>query len=578
MCPPKTEVEGWRQCEQFLCGLPRLSYPLGSPNSSSGGSQVHQGSEEGSVEPRSWRGGTASNERAYEDEEDTRGVRRDLHEHGQHGEEPGGSFDRRPDNEVRGEDQRCGQADEGISSSIVTPRGGASGEHAGGVPQDDLGAEGAWSEARGDDANADDKSERSEQFVNHLKAKDEIDEPKCGGFERGLEQSSNVQVPEAHREAGSEEGGPKKGQRVLEMCAERVQLLCMGSEAEEQEPEEIRRRHGRPVVEESDRRRSVRDEFRRGEGSEGALEEEELDGQWVVGEGKKARSWVREAQRQRRGDHVDGYFQALEVHYEKEEDGTWSRRSGLIEEHKEGKFKAKVALTTRGVVSDSFEIAKETAFRSKQRRKVISAFNNVVVSEVYSPPRVVPEAERRGFAPGTSFDLETGWDLLEIKDEAEMWRRLEEEDPTLIVLSHPCTPFSQLQEWNFARMEFEKACRMLAIGLRHMRLATRIAEWQVARGKYFVYEQPLGAKSWKEPEVESLVNRFGRVRCDMCQFGLNVDGTGPNKKPTGILSNSEEILDQVNQVCPGDHQHTPTLHGLPKKAQVYPNRGHRFDE
>lgn len=64
----------------------------------------------------------------------------------------------------------------------------------------------------------------------------------------------------------------------------------------------------------------------------------------------------------------------------------------------------------------------------------------------------------------------------------------------------------------------------------------------------------------------------------MCQFGLNVDGTGPNKKPTGILSNSEEILDQVNQVCPGDHQHTPTLHGLPKKAQVYPNRGHRFDE
>eukprot|EP00434_Breviolum_minutum_P042285 symbB.v1.2.037631.t1/scaffold5609.1/size25375/3 len=519
-----------------------------APLKAKDGPMVAARSEEGSVESRSWCGGTTSNQRAYEDDEDARGDRRSLHEHGQHGEEPGRSFDRRPDHEVRGKDQRSGQADAGLSGCIITPRGGASGEHAGGVPQDDHGAERAWSEARGDDANADDKSERAEQLVNNLKAKDEVDESKCGGSEHGLEQGSNVQVPETCREVGSEEGGPKEGPRVLEMRAERMQLLCMGAEAEEQEPEEIRRRHGRSVMEEGDGRRSVSDELRRGEGSEGALEEEEMDGQWVVGEGKKARSWVREAQRQRRGDHVDGYFQALEVYYEKSEDGTWSKRSGLIEKDKEGEFKAKVALTSRGVMSDSFEIAKETAFRSKQRRKLISAFNNVVVSEVYSPPRVVPEAEKRGFAPGTSFDLETGWDLLEIKDEAEMWKRLEEEDPTLIVLSHPCTPFSQLQEWNFARMEFDKACRMQAIGLRHMRLATRIAEWQVARGKYFVYEQPLGAKSWKEPEGESLVNRFGRVRCDMCQFGLNVDGTGPNKKPTGILSNSQEILDQVKYV------------------------------
>ena len=64
------------------------------------------------------------------------------------------------------------------------------------------------------------------------------------------------------------------------------------------------------------------------------------------------------------------------------------------------------------------------------------------VSEVYSPPRMAPEAARAGLTPGTSYDLVTGWDLERADHQTAMWKQLAREKPALIILCLPCTAFS----------------------------------------------------------------------------------------------------------------------------------------
>eukprot|EP00435_Cladocopium_sp_Y103_P043073 s847_g12.t1 len=53
------------------------------------------------------------------------------------------------------------------------------------------------------------------------------------------------------------------------------------------------------------------------------------------------------------------------------------------------------------------------------------------------------------------------------------------------------------------------------------------------------------------------------------RYNLRVDGENLNKKPTGLLLNSEEMANHLGRRCLGDHAHQPSLHGLAKKAQKY---------
>jgi hypothetical protein len=147
------------------------------------------------------------------------------------------------------------------------------------------------------------------------------------------------------------------------------------------------------------------------------------------------------------------------------------------------------------------------AFTHKQRKLVFGGFEELhrmmkpsgVISEVYSPPRVSVEGHRRGWKQGTSYDLETGWDLRRTEDRKKMWRSLKEEDPDLIVICPPCVAFSMLQELNFPKMGMQKSVQLLQTGLEHLEIAMEVAKWQHRRGKWFTFEHPDLARSWSEP-------------------------------------------------------------------------------
>eukprot|EP00959_Pyramimonas_sp_CCMP1952_P079653 1665737-Pyramimonas_sp.AAC.1 len=75
-----------------------------------------------------------------------------------------------------------------------------------------------------------------------------------------------------------------------------------------------------------------------------------------------------------------------------------------------------------------------------------------------------------------------------------------------------------------------------------------IAAQRHAKDRYFAFEHPLFASSWASHVVSYVASLPGaqRVRIDMCQFGLQVDARGLNKKPTGILTNHPGIIRELS--------------------------------
>ncbi len=223
---------------------------------------------------------------------------------------------------------------------------------------------------------------------------------------------------------------------------------------------------------------------------------------------------------------------------------------------------------------------REVALSKKQKKQLrraeaeVSRLGEVYkadVSEVYSPPRITVEARRRGMKGGGAYDLQTGYDLKSTDDQAKMWAELEGDDPELTVLSPPCTPFSQLQELNFPKMEIAKVVALVGDGLLHWDVACQVAFWQHGRGKVFLLEHPFGSKAWGEENVQDLMQEPGVLECvvDMCAYGMKV-GSLPNKKPTRFLTNSKYIAQELQKRCDGGHSHEALMGGKAAKAARYP--------
>ena len=84
---------------------------------------------------------------------------------------------------------------------------------------------------------------------------------------------------------------------------------------------------------------------------------------------------------------------------------------------------------------------------------------------------------------------------------------------------------------------------------------------QLAGGRHFLHEHPLGATSWKERCVKALEQQagVGTVVADQCQYGLVPRGPNdqpmPAKKATCFLSSAPAVLEALGQLCDGKHRH-----------------------
>ena len=166
---------------------------------------------------------------------------------------------------------------------------------------------------------------------------------------------------------------------------------------------------------------------------------------------------------------------------------------------------------------------------------------------------------RLGITPGLALDLtthdDTGrpWDFNDAAQRTKAERMLDEQRPLLLVGSPMCIAFSNIQNLNKAKRdprivqaEFDKA-RV------HLQWCCHLYRKQVDRGGYFLHEHPAGATSWKQPEVQEIMEipSVRRIVADQCQLGQQTDQGEPLRKPTGFMSNSQCLLRALNRRCFG---------------------------
>ena len=121
----------------------------------------------------------------------------------------------------------------------------------------------------------------------------------------------------------------------------------------------------------------------------------------------------------------------------------------------------------------------------------------------------------------------------------------------------------------------EKFADSLEQAKRHVRFCVELMREQLAAGRHFLFEHPAWASSWDMPELQSLADTPGVLwqKADQCMYGLtSPDDDGidtPAKKPTGFLSSSWCILEELSVQCDHAHEHQHLMGGRASAAALY---------
>ena len=256
-------------------------------------------------------------------------------------------------------------------------------------------------------------------------------------------------------------------------------------------------------------------------------------------------------------------------------DGVWQFHHGILPSFGSTTSGKAVGIFGGAVswMDELFGQGEERALSKASRKSLKKHMKQLVVSEVFSPPRVSEVAQEQGHVSGGAFDLKTGFDLSLRRDRLRCWQELKETDPDLIVVCPPCGPFSILQGLNQSEKAQKTLKLKLAEGRAHLKFAMQVFEWQVRRKKMAVFEHPATSKAWEEESVKHCLKLPGvqRVRADLCEYGMAVKGIA-NKKPTDFMVNGVAMMMELGRRCGGGHVHQPLIGGLARLAEKYPRR------
>ena len=111
--------------------------------------------------------------------------------------------------------------------------------------------------------------------------------------------------------------------------------------------------------------------------------------------------------------------------------------------------------------------------------------DNIVISEVYSPPRTAASANDNGLRGGWSLDLSTNWDLSNPDQQKLAMDLLRKTKPKMLIASPPCTWFCSLMRWNWKKMRPEKVQDEMTKATIHLSFAAAMCEEQHREGRFF---------------------------------------------------------------------------------------------
>ena len=196
------------------------------------------------------------------------------------------------------------------------------------------------------------------------------------------------------------------------------------------------------------------------------------------------------------------------------------------------------------------------------------------VSEVFSMPRIVPMAEKKGLKGGRSFDLANGWDFLRADHRKQCLKLIGESKPLMVVVSPPCVEFSSIQNLDRQQERDERDGRKKIEANMLLDFAMQVCQLQHDSGGLFVFEHPAFASSWTCESVYAISKLPGvqDVVLDQCMYGLRDPCNHKHyKKATRLMTNSRHVAEGMNRRCNGRHEHQ-TLQGQVKVAGQWCNR------
>lgn len=206
-----------------------------------------------------------------------------------------------------------------------------------------------------------------------------------------------------------------------------------------------------------------------------------------------------------------------------------------------------------------------------------------VFAEIFSRPRMILTITALGLAHilcGTlSVDILTGYDLRIPSTRNKVMDLLKVRDIKVVVLSPPCTMFSQMMRINFKKMDPQDLKRRWRDAMLFIHFTVQVIHYILSVGGFFVFEHPTGASSWRLPSIMKLMGRPGVkvAKFHQCRFGLlSPESKLPIRKSTRFLTNSQKVVDIFDGAfcqCCGPHKVIEGSEGgwsLSKWCEQYP--------
>ena len=125
--------------------------------------------------------------------------------------------------------------------------------------------------------------------------------------------------------------------------------------------------------------------------------------------------------------------------------------------------------------------------------------------EIYSPNRMVAEAQKLGLKAELSIDLLTGWNLLDMEVQVRVVQEIKARRPKVLMMSPPCTWFSGFMNMNWSRITPVVREQALRDATLHLEFCMLLADLQESSGRGWALEHPDSAKSWQNQKVMSIM-------------------------------------------------------------------------
>ena len=150
---------------------------------------------------------------------------------------------------------------------------------------------------------------------------------------------------------------------------------------------------------------------------------------------------------------------------------------------------------------------------------------------------------------------------------------MDTDQPDEIWLAPMCGPWSQIQELNSLTAASRTALEQNR-DWHHKHVlwfARTVFNKQAMAGRHAHIEHPRRARSWDTEAFQGLLAKYW-VEFDQCEYGLDVDGNGLNKKPT-MVATTKRAMCRLHRTCSGHHVHVRLMGGTrTHDAEDYPDK------